>query len=167
MIPISRSMLICACLLLPATALLAQNEGKFGINLRVTGTTQLGVTWRVSPGLALRPAIAFDWIKTTTPFGDNETSIYGADLDLLFSGPTRDRVTTYYGVGGGVLYFNPGSEPVATAWLARALLGARVRIVERVALFGEVGLEYRAGDNPIGDEFSTATFPLGIVVFLK
>lgn len=164
---VSRSILLSAGLLSWAAALSAQEEGKLGINLRVTGTTQLGVTWQASPGLAIRPSILFDWIKTTTPFGSNETTIYGADVDLLFRGSSSSRLTTYYGLGAGLLYFNPGGQPVADAWLARLLLGARVRVVDRVAVFGELGLEYRAGDDQLGDEFSTATFPLGIVVFLK
>lgn len=164
---VSRSVLLATALLSCATTLSAQEEGKLGINLRVTGTTQLGVTWQASPGVVIRPSIVFDWIKTTSPFGNDETTIYGADVDVLFRGSSTGRVTTYYGLGGGLIYINTGSQPLTEAWLARLLLGARVRVVDRVAVFGELGLEYRSADGLLGDEFSTATFPIGIVVFLK
>ena len=166
---VSRSILLAAVLLSRATALSAQTEGTFGINLRVTGTNQLGVTWQASPGFAIRPSLVFDWTKFELPFasGESEVAIYGADVDLLFRASSAGRLTTYFGLGGGLLYYNPGPEPAVDAWLARLLIGARVTVVDRVAVFGELGLQYQSGDFPVGDSFSTTTFPLGIVVFLK
>lgn len=165
---VSRSMLLSLCLLLSATALPAQDEGKLGINLRVNGATQLGVTWRVSPAVTLRPSLAFDWVKISSPLGGTaEVTTYGLDLDVLFRGATWDRVTSYYGVGGGTFWVNSDFINEGNIWAVRGLLGARVRIVPRVALFGEVGIQYQGGDEAFGKEFSTTTFPIGIVVFLK
>jgi len=167
---LSRSILLTAALLSVPSALSAQDEGTLGINLSVTGSTQIGVTWLTSPGVAIRPSVNFAWIKTSFPFsGSDETSVYGVDVDLLLRASHSERVTTYLGVGGGLVYYNPGAEPVSKGWLARTLVGARVKVFDRVALFGEVGFEYQSGEDQaiLPDRFTTATTPIGVVVFLK
>jgi hypothetical protein len=167
---VSRSILFAATLLCIASRLPAQDEGTIGINLSVTGSTSLGVTWLTSPGFAIRPSVNYDWIKTSFPFaGSDETAVYGVDLDLLFRVSHAGRVTTYLGLGGGLVYYNPGAEPVSKGWLARTLLGVRVKVVDRVALFGELGLEYQSSDDQafVPDRFTTTTAPIGVVVFLK
>lgn len=166
----TRSILLAATLLSIASRLSAQDDGTIGINLSVTGSTQIGVTWLTSPGFAIRPSVNYDWIKTSFPFsGSDETAVYGVDLDLLFRVSHSGRVTTYLGLGGGLVYYNPGAEPVSKGWLARTLVGARVKVVDRVALFGELGLEYQSGDDQtiLPDRFTTTTAPIGVVVFFK
>lgn len=164
---LSRSVLSAVSLWLCAVPLAAQDDGKFGINLRVFSATQVGVTWRVSPAIMLRPAVGFSWTEVTGIGGSTvEATQVSGDLDVLFRGATWDRVTTYYGVGVG--YFTINSDFAdAGAWAVRGLLGARVRVVSRVGIFGEIGVQYRDGDDPIGTTFETVTFPIGVVVFLQ
>ena len=54
-----------------------------------------------------------------------------------------------------------------TLWHARVLFGVRAKLLERVALFGEVGVEYQGADLPGNQRVALATFPLGIVVFFR
>lgn len=150
-----------------ASAVSAQDH-KLGVNLRVLGTTQVGVTWLASPSFAVRPALSGSWQKTTSPLGGTaEVSQWAFDVDFLFGAAPRERVAVYYGVGGSIGGAKSGTFPATTVWRARGLVGARVTALDRVELYGEVGVEYQdAGDFP-GQWLNLATFPLGIVVFLK
>ena len=162
---LSQSMLLATAGLLAASALDAQE--KLGVNLRINRSSQLGVTWSLSSGLAVRPALTAGWSRTETAFGpDVETSVLGLDLDFLFKAAAWDRVTSYYGLGASFIHLSSDGDN-ADAWLARALLGVRVTVIERVALFGEVGVEYQDADSPLGERVALATFPIGVVVFLK
>lgn len=158
--------LVAATISLIAADLAAQDR-TLGVNLRVVGTTQVGVTWLASPSFAVRPALSGSWQKQTLPFGGTtEVTQWAFDVDFLFGGPTGGRVTVYYGVGGSIGGIDGGSFPASTIWLGRGLVGARVNALDRVAIYGEVGVEYQdAGD--FGQRFALATFPLGVVVFLK
>jgi len=68
-----------------ATPLLAQQRelGTLGLNLRVGGSPAVGVTWRASPAVVVRPAVSFAWNKTETPLGTSETTQYTVNLDVL------------------------------------------------------------------------------------
>ena len=44
---------------------------------------------------------------------------------------------------------------------------ARDTVVDRVALFGELGFEYNHAEGFQGKQAALRTFPIGIVVFLK
>jgi hypothetical protein len=161
-------MLLVTILILPAPRLQGQ-ENTLGLNLRVNVSPQVGVTWLPTPSFAIRPSLTASWIKTTSPIGGGttRTTQLGADLDFLFRAGTWGHVTSYFGVGGSVLRFSFDGGPEGTIVIARALFGTRVTLVDRVALFGEVGLEYQDAD-PIGSQrIGLATFPLGVVVFLR
>ena len=161
----SASILLATAGLLTAGALDAQE--KLGVNLRLNRTQQVGVTWHRSPGFAIRPALTAGWSRTEAPFGpDVETTLLGLDLDFLFKAAAWGRVTSYYGLGASLIHISSDGDN-ADAWLARALLGARVTLVERVALFGEVGVEYQGSDSLLGERVALATFPIGVIVFLK
>lgn len=164
----AQSVLLTTTVLLTAHHLHGQ-ESTLGLNLRISGAPQVGVTWLRSSGFAIRPSLTASWrkIESPSPFGpDVETSQVGVDLDFLLRAATWDRVTSYYGLGGSVVRFSSdGSD--TDIWRARALLGARVTLFQRVAIFGEVGVEYQDADAPFGQRVDLATFPLGIVVFLK
>jgi hypothetical protein len=75
-------------------------------------------------------------------------------------------LATYVGLGASAVQVSSGGGD-RSLWLARALFGVRVTLVERVALFGEVGLEYRDTDTPSSQRAELVTFPIGVVVFLK
>lgn len=154
-------------LALIAPDLFAQDHS-FGVNLRVVGTTQVGVTWLTSPSFAVRPALSGSWQKTTNPFGgSNEVSQWAFDVDFLFGAASRDRVTVYYGIGGSIGGAKGGTAPASTIWRGRALVGARVNALDRVAFYGEVGVEYQDAGNALGQRVALATFPVGVVVYLK
>jgi hypothetical protein len=159
----------CAVVALALTAPdLSAQDHSLGVNLRVVGTTQVGVTWLASPSFAVRPALSGSWQKTTNPFGgSNEISQWAFDVDFLFGAPTRDRVTVYYGIGGSVGGAKGGTAPASTIWRGRALVGARVNALDRVAFYGEVGVEYQDAGDVLGQRVALATFPLGVVVYLK
>lgn len=161
------SVLVTATLALGAPELRAQDH-TLGLNLRVFSTPQLGVTWLASPSLAIRPSVIASWTKSTSPFGaDVETTQLGGELDFLFRAGTRDRVTSYYGLGGFITHVS-SSTGDGTLWGTQALLGVRVRVVDRVAIFGEVGLGYQEDDRTFNHRHvGFETMPLGVVVFLK
>jgi hypothetical protein len=132
------------------------------------GTTQVGVTWLASPSFVVRPGLSGSWQKVTSPFGgSSEASQWAFDVDFLFGGPTGGRVTVYYGVGGSIGGIHVGGVPASTVWRGRGLVGARVNALDRVAIYGEVGVEYQDAGDFGGQRFGLATFPLGVVVFLK
>ena len=154
-------------LLVPFTPIAAQEPGKLGINLRVQNTPQLGLDWRVSSKVTLRPELSFSWQKTEGLFGDQELTQYGVGLDVLVRAATWDRVTSYWGIGGSVGAVTGPSSLAGDAWAARLLLGARIKVVDRVSVFGEVGIEYSDAESFFGKQFELQTFPLGVTVYLK
>lgn len=144
---------------------LAAQEHKLGVNLRINGAaSQVGLTWLASPSLVIRPSLIASWTHATDALGgEQEATLIGLELDFLFRTATWDRVTSYVGVGGSFL-----SADGDDLWAIRALLGARVSVIQRVALFGEVGLRYQDTGGPISSQSaSLVTFPIGVVVFLK
>jgi hypothetical protein len=160
--------LVTAAVLLGATDLPAQQR-TLGLNFRVTGTTQVGVTWFASPSVALRPSIEAQWIKTTSPspfVGDNETLQWSLNLEALFGASGPERLNVYTGLGASIGGINPGPAPSSTVWGAWGLLGVSFRVVDRVAVFGEIGLTYEDAKDVV-QRFGLGTFPLGIVVYLK
>jgi hypothetical protein len=157
-------------LLLCATPLLSQSNdpGKFGINLTIDDIPSVGFSWRVSPTVTLRPSFSFTWQKSENTFlGTNEVTQYFVNLDLLFQAASWDRVATYVGFGGGVGNVSGGGLSEGKTWAARALLGARVKVVERVWVFGEMGFAYSNAEGLFGKDARLQTFPIGVTVFLK
>ena len=152
-----------------ATPLLAQQRelGTLGLNLRVGGSPAVGVTWRASPAVVVRPAVSFAWNKTETPLSTSETTQYTVNLDLLLRTASWNRLTSYIGAGGGVGNISGSGGLVGKTWAARALAGAQLTVVDRVAVFGELGFEYDHAEGFQGKQAALRTFPIGIVVFLK
>lgn len=150
-------------------ALTAQNDavGKLGLNFQVFGAPEIGVTWLITPSVAIRPGLMFSWTKSSTPFGDNETSQYGVRTDVLLRLAESRGVTGYVAVGGTYNWMNEsGDDP--SFWTVRSLLGMRVRLMDRVAVFGEAGFSYQRIEGVIDARtFGTTTLPLGVIVFLK
>ncbi len=163
----AQSVLVAVTLATGAPELRAQQH-TLGLNLSVLRTQQLGVTWLVSPSLAIRPSMIASWTKTRSPLGGEvETTQLGGELDFLFRAATWDRVTSYYGLGGLIAHVS-SSAGDGTLWGAELLLGARVRVLDRVTVFGEVGLGYQQDERSFGIRRATfETLPLGVVVFLK
>ena len=162
-----RLVFLLPALLVPLTPITAQEPGKLGINLRVQNTPQLGLDWRVSSKVTLRPELSFSWQKTEGLFGDQELTQYAVGLDVLVRAATWDRVTSYWGIGGSVGAVTGPSSLAGDAWAARLLLGARIKVVDRVSVFGEVGIEYSDAESFFGKQFELQTFPLGVTVYLK
>ena len=135
-----------------------------GVNLRVNPAQQVGVTWLVSPSVTLRPSLSISWDRITQPVGSEiETTQFGVDLDVLLPAATWDRVMSYYGVGGSIARLSSDSSD-ATVWSARAFLGVRVAVLERMAVFGEVGLAFYDTGAFGTERVALATFPLGVVI---
>lgn len=164
-----RLALLLPALLVPLTPALAQDRdpGKFGINLRVQNTPRIGIDWRVSSKVTLRPEFGFSWSKTEGLFGNQDVTQYAVGLDVLVRAATWDRVTSYWGIGGTFGKVNGPSTLAGDAWGARLLIGARIRVLDRVAVFGEVGMSYTDAEGFFGQQFELQTFPLGVSVFLK
>jgi hypothetical protein len=164
-----RLAVLASCLLCTTTTLFAQDDelGKLGINLRVESGPSIGIDWRVSPKMTLRPVLTFQWSKTETPFGTDERTQYGVGLDVLFRAASWDRVTSYYGIGAAFANISGAGTLAGNAWATKLLIGARVKVIERVALFGEIGVQYVDAEGFFGKQFSLETFPLGVTVFLK
>jgi hypothetical protein len=161
------SALVAVTITLTAAEVAAQDH-TLGVNLRVVGTTQVGVTWLASPSFAIRPALSGSWQKVTSPLGGTtEATQWAFDVDFLFGGPSAGRVTVYSGVGGSIGGIHVGGFPASTVWRGRALVGARVNALDRVAIFGEVGVEYQDAGDFGGQRFGLSTFPLGVVVFFR
>jgi opacity protein-like surface antigen len=156
-------------LLVPLTPALGQESapGKLGINLRVQNSPQIGFDLRVSSKVTLRPELSFRWQKTEGLFGDQELTQYAVGLDVLVRAASWDRVTSYYGIGASIGAVTGPSSLAGDAWAARLLVGARIRVVERVAVFGEVGVAYADAEGFFGKQFELQTFPLGVTVYLK
>lgn len=104
---------------------------------------QVGVTWFLSPSVALRPSVEAWWVKSTSQFGgSNETTQWALNLEALFGAGGPERVNLYTGVGGSIGGMNPDALPASTIWSVWGLVGARFTVVDRLALFGEVGVIY-------------------------
>jgi hypothetical protein len=159
---------ICVALLAAGgNSIAAQQRHTLGVNLRVFGTTQVGITWFLSPSLVLRPSVEADWQKFSTGQGTTLTATFVAlDLDVLFPLRTEQRLTPYWGIGAslGGLWSDARD---ATTWAGRALGGARLTVVDRVDLFGEIRVEYSHETAPGSQRVVLATSPLGIIVYLK
>jgi len=156
-------------LLVPLTSTHAQETelGTFGINLRVQNSPQIGVDWRVSSRVTLRPTVSFSWTKSDGAFGSEDVTQYALGLDVLARAATWDRVTSYYGIGASFGKVTGSPTITGDAWMARLLLGARIKVVDRVAVFGEVGINYSDSDGFFGKQFALQTFPLRVTVYLK
>src|SRR6266487_2664309 len=117
---------LVAPVVLLTTPLLAQQRevGTLGLNLRVDGGATVGVTWRASRAVTLRPAVSFAWNKTETPLSTSETTQYTVNLDLLLRTASWNRLTSYIGAGGGVGNISGSGGLVGKTWAARALAGA-------------------------------------------
>jgi hypothetical protein len=89
------------------------------------------------------------------------------DFDVLLRAATWERVTLYSGPGVSVGRYNPSAGETTTVWALRYLLGARLRVVDRVMLFAEAALEYENNGDAGGENAGLGTLPLGIIVFLK
>lgn len=166
MLRIARSVLLIVGLVAGARQLAAQDH-TLGLNLRVLGTAQIGLTILTSPAIAVRPSLSAGWAAVDfSGFGSVETSRVALDVDVLLRAATWDRVTLYSGPGVSIGRLNPSTGETTTVWGLRYLLGARLRVVDRVMLFGEAALEYDYnGDG--GESAALVTLPLGIIVFLK
>ncbi|MGH7530378.1 MAG: hypothetical protein ACREMN_08360 [Gemmatimonadales bacterium] len=158
-------MAIAAVTAVPVPQVQAQ-EHTLGVNARVLGASEVGVTWHVSPGLALRPALSFEWLKFDGAFGDQEVTEYGLGVDVLFQAAAADRLTPYVGFGATYGVVNGSIAGDGPTWRGRGLFGLRVRVMNRVAAFGEIGAQYRDVDEG-SSSFVLATFPIGIIFYLK
>lgn len=160
---------VLAPFLLVTPALAQSNEpGTFGINLTIDNEPSIGFSWRVSPAVTLRPSLTFTWQKSDSPFGgSSEVTQYFVGLDVLLRTASWDRVSTYVGFGGGVGNISGGGFSEGQTWAARALLGARFKMIERVWVFGEMGFVYSNAEGLFGKDARLETFPIGITVFLK
>jgi hypothetical protein len=171
MVTMRRSLPLVVCVVLlavSATSIAAQQRHTFGVNLRVLGSPEVGITWSLSPSLVLRPSIEASWDKFRPGTGSASitTTSVALDLDLLLPLRTEQRVTPYWGIGAslGRLWSDAGD---ATTWAARTIAGARFAVVDRVDLFGEIHVEY-THDSPLGNQrIVLGTSPIGIIVYLK
>jgi len=155
-----------------STTLAAQSSadpGTLGLNLSISGTASgIGMSWRVSPNVTLRPGVMFTWNRTTSPFsGTTETTVWGVGLDALFRGASWDRVATYVGLGGNYSHLAGNTALGSYAWAGRALFGARIKVVERVWVFGEAAVTYSVSDGFFDRQLSLETLPIGVTIFLK
>ena len=96
---------------------------------------------------------------------------YGLALDALFGAAGRDIVQPYVGVGGSYVFLR-STNPTSTGHEvgATAFVGVRVRIVPRVHLYGEVGVDFvatRSAFQAWTDRLSLSTTPLGLMVYLN
>ena len=167
--------LFVAILLTPATLVGQDDDHRFGLNFRIAGTGQVGVTYALAPSLLLRPALLFNrqtlaLVGVPPNVQDVTITEAGLDLDLLLPVGARGRLLPYLGAGGQVLGRWVDGESV-TNWAARGLFGVRVTVFERLAVFGEFALEYSESDGvgffgPSGNRLALAAAPLGVLVFL-
>jgi hypothetical protein len=141
-------------------------ENKVGLNLAISQSPQIGLTILSSPKIAFRPSLSIQWTKFDAGLaGDVEATQIALTFDVLSTAVTRDRVTTYLGFGGTIGSISSDVLEDATIWAVRGLFGGRVRVFERLSVFGEVGIEY--SDLGAGQNLALATFPIGVVLFLK
>jgi hypothetical protein len=137
-----------------------------GINLRISGTPDVGMTWFVTPSVAIRPTLAATSITVPSPAGDSKLSQVGLTTDVLLYARPAERIATYVGFGATIASLSSNVFPDQKTWGIRTLFGVRGNVIERVALFGEVALSYERGDED-EREIGLATLPIGIMVFLK
>jgi hypothetical protein len=119
-----------------------------GINLRISGTPDVGMTWFVTPKVAIRPTLAATSITVPSPAGDSKLSQVGLTTDVLLYARPPERIATYVGFGATIASLSSNVLP------------------DQTALFGEVALSYERGDED-EREIGLATLPIGIMVFLK
>lgn len=164
---------IAAIAALVASSLRAQEPSRLGLNLSVAAVQQAGVTYRVSRGFELRPAVIFGWERRFGPDAASSQSFatYGLALDALFGAAGRDAVRPYVGVGVTYLFLRSSNPSVTGHQVGgTAFLGVRARIVPRVHVYGEVGVNYQATRTPLtqwSDQVSLRTTPLGLLVYLR
>ena len=162
--------------LFTVTPLRGQEPSRFGLNLSVAGTSQVGVTYHIGEGVALRPAVVFGRRKFRSPTNTNASTStdYGLALDALFTVGRGGTVSTYLGAGGSYVFNHvaQGVTPAETGHTAGAsgLFGVRARIAERIHLYGELSLGY-LGQRPPGnlrvDQVVLRTTPLAVLIYLK
>jgi len=154
----------------------AQETHTLGLNVLAASSPTVGVTWQLSRSLALRPSVAVSWDSRDLTRVSSATGMIlqtsttltqaGLDLDLLVTMVDHRALTSYLGVGG---YFGGlwrDGEGNAT-WAVRTFLGIRIDVLDRVALFGEVGVEYDVlGFNDV-KALRLSTAPLGILLYLN
>ena len=153
-----------------ASSLPGQEPDRLGVNLSVSASSQVGLTYHLTPSVALRPAISFGWRRmnsgpgVTTSFTD-----YGGSLDVLFMLSRGPAIRPYLGVGGTYILTRGGSGTAHTAagW---GLLGVRARILDRVHVYGEAALRYSAARSAVSggigtDQVVLSTTPLAVLIF--
>src|SRR5688572_4820845 len=133
-------LLVCA---FPAGA----QKNSLGLNLRISGSPDVGMTWFVSPTVAIRPSLAANSITVPSPAGDSKLSRVALTTDVLLYARAAERIATYVGLGATIASLSSNVLPDQTTWGIRTLFGARVTVIERVAVFGEVALSYERGDE--------------------
>ncbi len=154
--------------------LTAQESGSFGVNLGIRSTAQLGLTYHVSSAVTLRPEVSFGWWRhelspgTPGPTSATRTEI-GGGFDLLFPVAKAEGITPYFGIGSRlshIWYDRDSSNESSNRWVLRGLFGVRVKLLERIAAYGEMFAHY--GDDS-GDYarswFTIGTSSLGVIVY--
>src|SRR5688572_8742217 len=134
--------LVCAA---PAAA----QKNTLGINFRVSGATDVGFTWYLSPKVAIRPSLSGSSSTIVSPLGGGDTKVTQVAIttDFLVNASTAERITTYLGFGATISSVNSDDLTDRTRWGVRTLFGARVHVIDRVALFGEASLTYSHSDD--------------------
>ena len=173
---VKRFLLLIALVVPSSEGLRGQEPSRLGLNLSVAGTAQVGVTWQLTNSFAVRPAVSIIWRRLRTPGDVNPptTTDYGAHLDLLVTVARSGPVSTYLGAGGSYIFNRRpavfGSTEKGHAVAASGLFGARVRVMERVHLYGELALAYlaqRDADGAGADQVLLRTSPLAVLIFLR
>ena len=154
----------------------AQEMSDLGINLSINSSPLVGVTVRAG-SIQLRPSLSFGYNKTSTTSpiitSSGTTTRFGLNLDLLFPMANNQTVVPYLGAGAGYglirvsgSFSFPGNGHTVTT---QGFLGVRVRVVERVHVYGELGLGYTSEQqtNQHFDSFGLRTTPLGVLIYLK
>jgi len=161
---------LSACLA-SASSLLGQEPERLGINLSVGGNSQVGVTYQLSSGFALRPGVMFGWSRQVPgPNVSTTGTSYGGFLDALFMLSRAPGVRPYLGAGGSYVFQHGSGGANAHTAGGSALVGVRARILERVHLYGEASLRYSHYRSSltglVTDQLSLNTTPLAVVIFL-
>jgi len=162
--------LVTGILLASSYPVVAQNAHTLGLNVHVSSSTRVGVTWQLQRSLALRPSAAFSWSSREQPTASGTTTTTltqtGLDLDLLVNVASHEAFTSYLGLGGflGGRWTNGEGE---VAWEARTFVGLRLEVLKRIALFSELGVQYTVVGAGGAKALSLSTEPLGVLIYLN
>jgi hypothetical protein len=159
------AILMAIFIVIPVVEIDAAEDDRLGLNFEAGSRTSVGITYRIHNRISIRPSVAFQELKADNvpvyiepgedfPVFRTTERVLQAGFGVLYRVASDSRIAIpYLGLdcflgrqdlpfqtleNNAVVYRNGSLRQTST----RGLIGVQVRVVRRLSLYGEAGIEY-------------------------